>query len=123
MFFFYLLLLNTISLTSQKITLAPLFITYFSKHGLYFTLRQTGLVKTRAAGPILPALRNEIIVWSYLNTGCQSSKNLIKFKIVQYVKDNELILNISLDMCTLFLDIVQLIIYNVAICHFYFLPT
>ena len=54
-----------------------------------FTLRQTGLVKTGAAGPILPALGNEIIVWSYLKTGCLSSKNLIKFKIVQYVEDNE----------------------------------
>ena len=59
-----------------------------------FTLRQTGSAKTGAAG--LPALRNEIIVWAHLNTACRSCKSLIK--IVRYVKENELILNISLDM-------------------------
>ena len=61
-----------------------------------FTLRQTGSAKTVADG--LPALRNEIIVWSHLNTTCQSCKNLINVKIVQYVKENKLILNIALDM-------------------------
>ena len=63
-----------------------------------FTLRQTGSAKTGAAGPFLPALRNKIIIWAHLNTGCQSYKNLINVKIMQYVKENELILNISLDM-------------------------
>ena len=85
---------------------------------LIFTLRQTGLAKTRAAGPFLPALRNEIIVWAHLNTGCQSCKNLINIKIAQYVKENEFILNISIDMCILYLDSEQSIIYNVFVTFF-----
>ena len=64
----------------------------------FFTLRQTGSAETGAAGIFLLALRNEIIIWAHLNTGCQSYKNLMNVKIVQYVKENELILNISLDM-------------------------
>ena len=75
-----------------------------------FTSRQTGSAKTRAAGPFLLALRNEIIVWAHLNTACQSCKNLINVNIMQYVLENELILNISLDMCILYSDIEQLII-------------
>ena len=61
-----------------------------------FTLRQTGSAKTGAAGQ--PALRSEIINWAHLNTVCRSCKNLINVNVVQYVKENELILNISLDM-------------------------
>ena len=89
-----------------------------------FTLRQTGSAKTRAARPLLLALRNEIIVWAHLNIACQSCKTLINAKILQYVRENELILNISFDMCIIpYWDIEQLIIYNVAIHYTCFLPT
>ena len=80
-----------------------------------FTSKQTGLAKIRTAAPFLLALKNEIIVWAHLNTTCQSCKNLINLKIVQYVQENKLILNISFDMCILYSDIEQLIIYNVFI--------
>ena len=74
------------------------------------TLRQTYSAKTGAVGPFLLALRNKITIWAYLNTVCQSCKNLI-----QYVKENKFILNISFDMCILYLDIEQLNIYNVFV--------
>ena len=92
----------------------------FVKLDFIFTSRQTGSAKTRAAGPFLLALRNEIIVWAHLNTACQSCKNLINVKIVQYVQENELILNISFDMCILYSDIEQLIIYNVFVTFVFF---
>ena len=48
--------------------------------------------------------------------------NLIDVKIVPFVKENKLILDISLDVCILFLDILlQLIFYSVFIMFVVFL--
>ena len=77
-----------------------------------FTLRQICSAKTGAAGLFLLALKNELIIWAYLNIACQSCKNLINVKIVQYVNKSEFILNLSFDMCIFYSDIEQFNIYN-----------
>ena len=61
---------------------------------------------------------NEITAWARLN----AELNLIDIKIVSYIKENKLILDISLDMCILLSDIatvdcLQHIHYVISFLH------